>query len=185
MRLRRTPLILGAITLILVGIFALILTGSMRHTVRLTAADIQSQLETKFPVERSELIFTWRFTDPVVAIDSGTERVRLGVSVAVSSLGKEVVTSRAQVEGSVRYESSKGELFLDSPTARLDELDVAGLPEKYRETAGKLIEKALQEYLARMPLYRLKSSDTKMLMVRRVLKSMRVRDGELLIELGF
>lgn len=173
------------VALVLVGISAVFLIALMRHTIRLSAADIQSQLETKFPQEKRKLIFVARFSDPTVAIDPGTGLVTLGVSVTASALGVNAMKTHAETVGAVRYESSTGELFLDSPITKVDGFEMIGLSSRDRKTASELIEKALQEYLTVKPLYRLKSSDTKLFTARRVLKSIRVRDGEIELELGF
>jgi hypothetical protein len=167
-------IVIAVFGVILVATLALFLVG--RHTIRLTAADIESQLEGTFPQEKRELIFTARFTDPSVAIDHKTNQVTLGVSTTVSALGFKAAKARAEGKGSVRYESSSGEIFLDSPTVTVRDLNIAGLSEKDQERASEFLQGALQLYLAQTPLYRLKRSGP--------LKSLRVRDGVIEIQLG-
>jgi hypothetical protein len=148
-----------------------------RHTIRLTAADIESQLEGKFPQEKRELIFTARFTDPSIAIDPETDQVIMGLSTTVSALGLKAAKAQAEAKGLVRYEPSSGEIFLDSPTVRVQGLSIVGVSERDERMAREFLQRALQVYLERTPLYRLKRSGP--------LKSLRVKDGAIEIELGY
>lgn len=181
-RVKKT-LLFGSVLVGMVFV-ALVLTGSIRRTVRLTAPEIQTQMRRQFPLEKREFIFAARFTDPTVAIDSKSGRVTLGVITTVTALGMKAATGRAVAEGFARYEPSSGEFFLDSPTCKVTGFEMSGLPVRYRETGSDLIAKGLREYLVRTPLYKLSDKDSRFLIARRVLKSMRVEDDTLLIELG-
>ncbi|MBC8064013.1 MAG: DUF1439 domain-containing protein [Chlorobia bacterium] len=166
--------IIGSVV-IFVAILALVFLG--RPTIRLTAADIQSHLERKFPLEKRELIFTARFTDPSVAIDPKTNEVILGVSTTVSALGLRAAKAQAEAKGHVRYEPSSGEIFLDSPAVTVQGLSIVGLSERDQEKARKFLQGALKLYLGQTALYRLKKPGP--------LKSLRVRDAAIEIELGY
>jgi|GEM_PF-4440334 len=176
----RLPKRILAATVLILGVVCVIVALSLLpHTVRLSASEIQSQLERKFPLEKRKFIFTGQFTDPMIAIDPGTGQVTLGVSAKVSALGMKAISTRAEAVGGVKYESSTGELFLDSPKINVRQLEVAGLPDKDKGIAADLIEEVLREYLVRTPLYRIKGRDAKLFWLRRTLKSVRVKDGEL------
>ena len=166
---------------ILVAIF---FSGAIHRTIRLTAPEIQSELAAKFPLEKRQLLFTARFTDPTVSIDPLTSRITLGFSTTVSALGMKAATGRAEGEGAIRYEPSSGELFLDSPVVKVKGFELTGLPEKYQHAGSDLIAKGLQEYLVHTPIYRLSDKDSKLLSARRALKSIHIKDGTVLIELG-
>lgn len=164
---------------------ALLLTGNIRHTVTLSAAEIQSALQRKFPVDKQELIFTAHFTDPTVSIDSTSEKVTLGLATKISALGITAATGKVEATGAVRYEPKTGELFLDSPVVTVRDLTLIRLSEREKPKASKFIEQGLQEYFAHMPIYRLNDKDSKFVFARRVLKSMKIQDGKLEVELGF
>ena len=156
-----------------------------RHTIRLSAGEIQSELAHKFPLEKRELIFTARFSNPTVGIDSSSNRVSLQFSTTISSLGMRAVGGRTMAEGALRYDANSGDLYLVDPVVKVREFELTGLPVKYQGAASAFLEKGLFEFLKRAPIYRLKSRDSKLLALSRVLKSIRVDDGDLLIELGF
>lgn len=181
---KRLKLFVG-VAFTLVILVVLWLYGSLRRTIRLTSSEIQSTMASKFPIEKRELVFVARFENPSVSIGANTNRVTLGVTATISALGIKAVSGRATGEGEVRYDAAKGELFLDSPGVKVENLDLKGLPERYQKPAHDLLENALREYLARNPIYRLPEQDTKLFSARRNLKSLRIEDGTLLIELGF
>ena len=171
--------------LVIVVVLGLILTGNIRHTITLSAADIQSALQNKFPVDKKELIFTARFSDPTAKIDATSGRVTLGILLKVSSFGATLATGKGEATGELRYEPKTGEFFLESPEVTIDDLDLVRLAERDKPKATKMLEQGLQEYFAKMPIYRLDDKDSKFVFARRVLKSMKVQDGKLEIELGF
>ena len=167
---------------ILIGAVALLLTSQIRKTIRLSATQIQAQMQQKFPIEKRELVFVARFSNPTVAIDASSGRVQLGMSTVISGLGMKPIAGMTICEGRMRYESAKGEFFLDS--AKVTQQELVGVPDKYRGLATGLIEKGIPEYLARNSIYRLDTKDTNMGWIKRVLKSVRVESGEFVIELG-
>ena len=147
------------------------------YTFRLTPAIVETYLRSKFPYEKRELIFTARFTDPSVNIDAATNQVTLTVSATASAVGYRTASSTVEAKGMVRYEPETGEIFLDSPTVKIQKLEIAGLSERNEGRAEAAIQRGLQYYLERRPLYRLKKKGP--------LKSMRVRDGAIEIEIGY
>jgi hypothetical protein len=172
----------GAVVVLLV--FGLWVSGAIRRTIRLSAPEIQSKIAAKFPIEKSGLLLSARFTDPSVAISSNANQIALGVTATVSILGVKTASGQVRGEGEVRYDAATGELFLDSPKVDIEDLKLKGLAEKYQKPARELLENALREYVVRNPIYRLQDKDTKLLLIRRTLKSIRAENGELLIELG-
>ena len=176
--------LIGGAVLAVVGIGAFVATGGAMRTIRLSAGEIQSEVSKKFPFEKRELIIAAKFTNPTVQIDPGTDRVRIGFSTTVTALGMSAASGHTEGSGVVRYEPSTGELFLDSPKVDVTGFEMSVLPTKYRNAAGELIGSALQEYLARTPVYKLSDKDTHFTMVRLGVKSIRVRDSKLEIALG-
>jgi hypothetical protein len=164
------------IALALAVVFAFIAT-KRSYTFRLTPALVEAYLRSKFPYEKRELIFTARFTDPSVEIDAATNQVTLTVSATASAVGYEAASSEVQATGNVRYEPDSGEVFLDSPTVILQELEIPGVSDRNQERAVLALQRGLQFYLERKPLYRLKKKGP--------LKSLRVRDGAIELAVGY
>lgn len=117
------------------------------YTFRVRPSDLEAYLQTKFPYQKQELIFTARFENPSVNIDPNTDQVILGVSTTVSTLGFSTVKTQAEAKGSVRYEPISGEIFLDSPTVSVQELKIRGLPDRDQKLAREVLQRVLQLYL--------------------------------------
>lgn len=181
---RRTAKVLAAVVFLAVCAFAVYVFSTSRHTVQLTAQDVQNGLATKFPFEKSDLVYRAKFSQPEVNIDGGSNHITLTLLAEASALGSRTVKGKVSVSGRPRYESATGDLYVDQPRALVSELEYEGLPEKYRGATSAVLAKGLEQYLAKQPIYRLQPSDSKMLLLRRTLKSISVQDGLINLELG-
>jgi hypothetical protein len=176
----RVILVIVVLVALVGGFFAI----NILKTVRLTAPEIQADLNHRFPFEKRQLILAAKFSEPTVSIDSATNRVKLGFSTNVSALGLKAVSGRTEGTGAVRYEPTSGEIFLVSPEVNVTGFELAGLPEQYRNPVGNLLAEALKEYLIKTPIYKLKDKDYMLFSLRRSLKSISVKDGALELEFG-
>ena len=181
---RFPPFVLIGLAIVVCGIGGLIFFVLSKRTIHLSASEIQSEISRKFPVGKSDLAYRYRFDNPKVSIDEATNQVSMMVGAEASALGSKTVRGHLGVSGSLRYDSSQGSLYLDQPRALIADLEMADLPEKVRAVASSLLAKGLEECLRREPLYRLNDKDSLMALLRRNLKSLRVQNGEVVIELG-
>jgi len=172
----KSRIVFVGMALALAVVFAFIV-AKRGYTFRLTPALVEAYLRSKFPYEKRELIFIARFTDPSVDIDAATNQVTLTVSATASAVGYEAASSQVTATGKVRYEPDSGEVFLDSPTVILQNLEIPGVSERNRGRVESALKRGLQYYLERKPLYRLKKKGP--------LKSLRVRDGAIELEVGY
>ena len=78
--------------------------------------------------------------------------------------------------------ADRGEIIIVD--ARLTELDVAGLPKRYSKALSKVAARVAQRHFAEVPVYRLDHNDFKESLARLVLKSVEVRDGEVVATIG-
>lgn len=171
----------------LLGIGALILCAILlfsHWTIHLSQRQIQGELAQRFPFGKHDLIYDIEFQNPQVNIDEGSDHVTLTVDAQATALDSKPIIGKVSVNGSPRYEPATGSVFLDHPRALITDLDFADLPERYRSPASKILASALEGFLLREPIYHLQERDLKAIFVRRSLKSLNVRQGELVIELG-
>lgn len=148
-----------------------------QRTIRLTASQLQTELDMKFPVEKNESVYRIRYFEPAFSIDRDRNDVTLAVSVEASALGSKPVQLRSEARGQVRYEPDKGDLYLDNPKVDVTSVSGDGV---LKDVAEGLLSKAVEEYLERLPLYHLKESDSS----SRHVKAVRIEDGLLVIEFG-
>lgn len=154
------------------------------RTIHLSEHRIQNELATRFPFGKHELIYDVEFENPRVDIDASSDHLTLLVDAKAAALGSKPIKGKVSVNGVPRYETATGGIYLDHPRALITDLDFADLPEKYRSAVSKLMASALEGFLLHKPIYRLQEGDQKAFVLRRSLKSLSVKNGELVIELG-
>jgi len=86
-------------------------------------------------------------------------------------------TGQALVEGQIRYAPDTGEFFFDAP--KMVEVTVGGIPESMRQRAEDLIATCAEAYLTITPVYRLEQTTSNSRWREMLLKSVKVRDGQL------
>jgi hypothetical protein len=152
------------------------------YTIRFTAGEIQQALNRKLPISKSKFLVRATVQSVEVELREAPDRILLHPQVGLSIAGQSALAGQALVEGQIRYAPESGEFFFDS--AKVVEMTIAGIPESARPVAEELIAKAGEAYLSSTPLYRLKQTDFKHSLARMLLKSVKVRDGQLQVVIG-
>jgi Protein of unknown function (DUF1439) len=152
------------------------------YTIRFTAAEIQQSLNRKLPISKSKFLVRVTVQSLEVELVQGPDRILLHPQVGLSIVGQSALSGRALVEGQIRYAPDSGEFFFDAP--RVVEVTIVGIPESMRAIAEELIAKSGEAYLTTTPVYRLKQTDFKHSLARMLLKSVKVRDGQLQVVIG-
>lgn len=151
-------------------------------SIYLTEAQLQQQLETKFPIERSLLLAKAVFSDPKVQLKEGTNRIHLSADAVAIVPTQPEWKGSAEFSGGVRYDPEQGAILLED--ARIENLVLAGVPEKYHAPVKELGTVVAREYLNRVPIYKLDPADYRQSVALFVLKSVSVENGRLRIVLG-
>jgi hypothetical protein len=155
------------------------------YVIRLTEAELQAKLDQRFPIRRDVLfVVQIDLSNPRVHLLEGSNRVAIGIDVVLNFRLRDQAKSfggSIDVDGGLRYEAFKGRFFLTDP--HIQALRVDGIPEKYRTEVEKVVHGAISEAMNKGPIYTL-SADAGQLLARLLLKSVVVRDRELVITLG-
>ena len=169
-----------------VTLLMLVCTGAAgctaSYTIRFTAAEIQQSLNRKLPISKSKFLVRVTVQSLEVELVQGPDRILLRPQVGLSIVGQSALSGRALVEGQIRYAPDSGEFFFDAP--KVVEVTIAGIPDSMRPIAEELIAKSAEAYLTTTPVYRLKQTDFKQSLARMLLKSVKVRDGQLEVVIG-
>lgn len=180
------------ITALVLGILAVAFWQfwGQRFVITLTEGQIIEKLNQKFPFEKNYFFFiNIRFTNPKLSLEEGSDRIRFGCDVETNfkvGINSEPMSGplagTSLLSGQLRYDSSEGAFFLDSP--EVEKLEIAGLPKKYSEKVNSAASHLAADYLSRTPIYRLSNLDVKQATARLILKKVIVSDGKLVITLG-
>ena len=164
----------------LAGLFA---SHAHAYTVEITQAELQAMVERGFPIVQQTPYATTKLSQPKVSIVNGSKRLRLGVSITGIFPGNLVSSGRAEIEGEPDYQSDKGEFHLREPV--LTSLHFDRLPAEYQELMGTLVSAIVRQTLPIIVIYRLDTRDLRQSTVRRMLKSISVKNGKLIAELDW
>jgi len=116
---------------------------------------------------------------------NGSDRVRAGLDVALNvRVGEQPLPMGGSLDASagIRYDPKAGQFFLTQP--KIEHLNLQGVPEQYAPLVAVALSKALETYCADHAIYTLRASDAKQLAARLVLKSVAVKQQQLVVTLG-
>ncbi|MES2048484.1 MAG: DUF1439 domain-containing protein [Pseudomonadota bacterium] len=151
-----------------------------------TEAQLQEKLNAKLPLTKTYLmIFNITLDKPKLHLVNGSNKIQMGLDVAINLnvVGEaKFLGGMIEVSGGVAYVPENAQFFLIDPV--VENLAVAGMPQKHEEKVRLALSKALATYYAGHPLYQLKSTDTKQAAAKLVLKSVVVENQQLVLKMG-
>lgn len=154
------------------------------YTFELKAEDLEKRMTQVFPVKIKKLIFVFKLSDPeVILLGESIDRIAIGVTLKVSIPGLLAAKGRATVEGEIDYDSEEGSFFFFDPIVK--EMNIKGLPGRYNEEVRELFDGIVRSTLGDMCIYKFDQEDKKQKVAKRLLKSVRVEDERLKIQIGF
>jgi hypothetical protein len=145
--------------------------------VEITADEIQEKLDEAFPItERYLLVFELTLADPEVQLTDGSDRIGFAVTASTNvRVDGKNVQGRGLMSAALRFDADEGALFLTD--ARLEDLKMPVLPEKYKDDVRLAANLAAGKYLKEYRVYKLDRSDFKERMAGLLLKNVLVEEG--------
>ena len=164
-------------------ILGLLATPVHAYTVEMSQTELQAMVEQGFPIRQQTPFATTVLSQPKITIPANSQRLRL--SVAITAVFPNNITSkgRAEIEGELDYDATKGEFHLREPSVTALYFD--NLPQQYRELLTTVIGALARQTLPIIVIYRLDEKDLRQSMAKRVLKDVKVRNGKLIAELDW
>lgn len=174
------------------GIVLISCSGGINKKFVLTRDQIQAKVERKFPIEKMTLgMLKVMVTSPDTVLEPTSDRIGMKAEVAVKppdignifgGAGGEPYKGIVHIEGDVDYIPAEGKFYFTNGVVK--DLEVAALPAEYKEPTLALINEAARENLARVELMTLNEADLKERAAKYLLKSVKVKAGQLEILLG-
>jgi hypothetical protein len=117
-----------------------------------SSAELETLLNERFPLQKREsVLYDLTLTQPKVALDSVTKRVRITAQVDLKfPLATRGVTGSVSFSGRPRYEAAGRAVYLDD--GRVDILDLAGLPSSLQGPLREALSGIARDHLATRPL---------------------------------
>ena len=151
-------------------------------TVELTQDELQTRVNRMVPLEKNQLVFTLLVSAIDVELKEGSDRVGLIGKMEIKSPHFSTGKGMAYIEGKPVYQPADGAFYFTD--AQVKDVRFENVPDKYRAVIGKLFEIAIRDRLAETPIYKLDKAKTKQQIARTLLKSVKVVDRKLVLELG-
>jgi hypothetical protein len=145
--------------------------------------ELQLAVERRFPVTVDSIV-PITLQNPYVRLQDGSDHLGLEVEVAAQITQGYPFTSRWLLTGQITYDRQLGEFYLYQPDIR--SLDPGSIFEAFNAPGmvrELFIEEILGGLMAKMPLYRLQPNNPRHALAKRWLRSLRVDNGRLLVQL--
>jgi len=155
-------------------------------TIDITQGMIDAALVEKFPKEKTYLkIVRVSYVNPraVLLPDQDKVCVSLDVRVAVGVAGLEKTYSgSASLITRVGYNPADYRFYLEEP--ELQSLEVAKMPETYREALRGGLNLIASEFVNSVPIYKLSKKDTPTNLAKLLLKDVSIHNDKVVVTLG-
>lgn len=169
------------VLLLLLLTFSSVQAWAFNYTIELTQADIQQKVAKMMPIERQELFFKVKVSNPEVNLSLNSNEMSMAVDLAASVPGTGSVQGKADISGALRYDNQTGAFYLVDP--KLTELQIANMDQKVLPMVQDLAQLVIASVLPQQPVYKLKDDDLKQKLARAMLQSVEVKEGKLVLNM--
>lgn len=173
------------IGLIVVAVLATTAVMFLRrgYVYEIAEADIQSRMESQFPVDRCVLVFCIELTEPFVRLQDGQTRIQFGSNAQMEvAFSNEQYDGKAGYSGELTYVNEEGGFFVED--SKLEYLEVNGISEEHKKNVDQLAALLVSEYLRTNPIYSFNGTMLELVASWLELKEVSVEDGVLRIRFG-
>ena len=121
---------------------ALILVSQLAfsYTLEITEADIQEKVSAIMPIEKTKFFVKVKLSNPQVDLLKTGNRMAIHLNVETSIPNVVKGSGRGKVSGNLSYEASEGAFYFKD--AKLESMEIDGLPQKYADKVTKIADKA-------------------------------------------
>lgn len=177
-RSRRIVLSFGAVLLALVTGAWLVLKNPTDITLSFTQAQLQEQLEPRFPAKKCVLAACVELMSPRVLITDGSDRIGIETSF-VATLGTRTMPGTAKFSGRPTYEQGSGNIYFQD--VQVTEFQMSGNASDFNEVMKVRGSGVVATIMNRLPLYSVQSHPKYGAIAKLALKRVGVVNGQLQI----
>jgi Protein of unknown function (DUF1439) len=170
--------ILLCITLLIISQLAL----AFSYTLEITEQELQDKVSAMMPMEKKKYFVTVRMFDPEVDLSKESNEIGVFTNIEVITPGGFRSTGRANIKGTLSYDSEKGAFYFHNPT--IVSLEVDKLPEKFSPKVKKITQLAVTKAMSVYPIYKFKDNKIKHKLAKAVLESIAVKNESLHVTLS-
>lgn len=151
-------------------------------TIELSEDELQEKISRALPIEKNKLLFTIVVSSIDVELKEGSDRVGLIADMEIKTPHLSTGKGQAYIDGKLAYNKADGSFYFHE--SEVKQISFENVPDKYQEVVRSIFQRAIRRRLAKTPVYQLKQNTTKHQIARTLLKSVKVIDQKLILELG-
>ncbi len=155
--------------------------AAVAYTVELTRDQVQAAVEQYFPVEHATSYAALTLYRPVILLEKTSDRIGLEFTLLADVPGVMTRKGRGAIDGDLEYRQETGEFYLHDPKVRRVEVD--DCPPDIAASIEEIVRELTRQAFPVILVYKLKDDDIGQKMAKRILSSVTVSSGKLLVEL--
>ena len=175
-RSHRVVLSFGAVLLALLMGAWLLLKNPTEITVNFTQAQLQEQLEPRFPAKKCVLAACVELISPRVLLTDGSDRIGIETSF-VATLGTRTMPGTAKFSGRPTYEQGSGNFYFQD--VQVTEFQMSGNASEFNEVLKVRGSGIVASIMNRLPLYSIQSHPKYGAIAKLALKRVGVVNGQM------
>ena len=188
-RQRRWPWVLVALGLglLIAGVAGWYLMRGLTWQVFIERDQIQTAIDAKLPYEKDFLlVLNLRITALRVHLKEGSDRIGadadLGLNLQAGS-AREPLGATARVDARLRYDQQRFCFSIVDPVVRRASL--RGIPDRSTDLAVRYAQLGLQHLVDEVPVYTIRDDSLQRRLARAVVRDVAVRNGRVVVTLGY
>ena len=188
-RQRRWPWVLVALGLglLIAGVAGWHLVRGRTWQVFIERDQIQSAIDAKLPYDKDFLlVLNLRITALRVHLEEGSDRIGadadLGLNLQAGS-AREPLGATARVDARLRYDQQRFCFYIVDPVVRRASL--RGIPDRSTALAVRYAQLGLQHLVDEVPVYTIRDDSLQRRLARAVVRDVAVRNGRVVVTLGY
>jgi hypothetical protein len=158
------------------------LSSAFSYTLEITEDELQSKVTAMMPMEKNKFFMTVVLSNPDVDLAVGNNEIGIFSHVDVVAPGGIKGTGRTKMTGTLSYDSEKKEFFFKNP--KIVSLEADNMPPAFITKAKEIAQIAVSNFLSTRPVYKLSDENLKDKLAKAVLKSVKVENNLLFVELS-
>ena len=155
---------------------------SFEYTLKITEQELQTKIAEAMPIEKKQFFVTIRLSDPKVDLIKQSNRIGIFINIDATAPGGIAGKGRANITGTLRYDAERGAFHFVQP--KIVHIEIDNLDERYAPKVKSMAQYAITKALINKPVYTLKDDKAQHQLAKSVLKSIAVKDENLVLTLG-
>ncbi len=155
---------------------------ALSYTVEVSEAEVQEKIAAAMPIEKKKLFMKVIFSHPKIDLAVGNNQIGLNAQMDVLAPGGIHSTGQAKIKGSLIYNSEKTTFYFDNPT--IVDMRLNDIPDSFMASVKDIAQLIVSSKFPSIAIYTLQDNNLPQSLLKYTLKSIRVDNRQLLIELG-